>query len=147
LTPCLAVLALALSVSHLSPLKSLHAEFERSRFPSGAATFLSSDEPGASLRMYTSWQWGGYLIYRLWPSVRVFDDGRIDFYGPRFVEEGLRVWEACPDWVAIFGKYRVNAALIPVDSALATVLRERADWELIYSDRTAVLFVKKDNPN
>ena len=88
---------------------------------------------------------GGYLIYRLWPSVRVFDDGRTDFYGPGFVEEGLRAWDARPDWAEIFAKYRVNAALVPVDSALAAALRERADWELVYSDRVALMFVKIDN--
>jgi len=32
-----------------------------------------------------------------------------------------------------------------VDSALATVLRERADWELVYSDRVALMFVKIEN--
>jgi hypothetical protein len=98
-----------------------------------------------SLRIYASWQWGGYLIYRLWPSVRVFDDGRTDFYGPRFVDEGLRAWEARPGWAEIFAKYRVNAALVPVDSALATVLHERADWTIVYSDNVALMFVKIEN--
>jgi hypothetical protein len=38
--------------------------------------------------------------------------------------------------------HRVNAAPLPVDSALATVLRERQDWKLAYHDRMAVLFLK-----
>ena len=145
LAPCLVVLALALSVSNFGRMKSLHAEFDGKRFPTDAATFLSLNDPLPSLRIYASWQWGGYLIYRLWPSVRVFDDGRTDFYGPGFVEEGLRAWDACPDWAETFAKYRVNAALVPVDSALATVLRERSDWKLVYSDRVALMFVKIDN--
>ena len=77
--------------------------------------------------------------------MRVFDDGRTDFYGPRFVEEGLRVWEASPDWAEIFAKYQVNAALVPADSALATALHESADWKLVYSDRVALMFVKIEN--
>jgi hypothetical protein len=75
----------------------------------------------------------------------VFDDGRTDFYGPTFVEEGLRAWEACPDWDKILARYRVNAALLPVDSALATVLRERGDWKPVYQDYVAVLFEKAEN--
>jgi hypothetical protein len=145
LAPCLAVLALAISLSHPGRLKSLQANFDRSRFPADAATFLSHADPESSLRLYASWQWGGYLIYRLWPSARVFDDGRTDFYGPRFVEEGLRAWEARPDWAEILAKYQVNAALVPVDSALATVLHERTDWKLVYSDRIALMFVKIEN--
>ena len=143
LVPCLTVLAAALLLSHPGRVRPLHAEFDRNRFPVDAATFLSlKDSP---VRLYSSWQWGGYLIYRLWPSVRVFDDGRTDFYGPAFVEDGLRVWNAYPDWAAILARNRVNAALLPIDSALATVLRERVDWKVVYSDRVALLFVKIEN--
>ena len=92
----------------------------RESFPSG--------ESAGTTRLYSSWQWGGYLIYRVWPSINVFNDGRTDFYGPVFVEEGLRAWEVAPDWNNILARYGVNAALLPVDSALASVLRERRDW-------------------
>jgi hypothetical protein len=145
LAPCLAVLATALLLSHPGGVRALHAEFDRSRFPADAATFLSQKELTPPVRLYSSWQWGGYLIYRLWPSVRAFDDGRTDFYGPAFVGEGLCAWEACPDWAVILARHRVNAALLPIDSALATVLRERADWKLVYSDRVAVLFERTEN--
>ena len=43
------------------------------------------------------------------------------------------------------GTDRVNAALLPIDSALATVLRERSDWKLVYHDRVALLFEKTEN--
>jgi|SRR2546430_315259 len=145
LLPCLTLLVLAVLFMHPGRVKALRAEFDRSRFPADAATFLSGQQTDHSIRLYSSWQWGGYLIYRLWPSLRVFDDGRTDFYGPAFVEEGLQVWDACPDWAGIFARYRVNAALLPVDSALATVLHERRDWKLVYKDRIAVLFKKSDD--
>lgn len=142
LAPCFAALALALLLTHPGHWKPLHAGFDDSRFPVDAATFLSQQRPLSSFRFYSSWQWGGYLIYRLWPSLRVFDDGRTDFYGPRFVNEGLRVWDANPDWSRILDRYQVNAALLPVDSALISVMRESADWKPVYQDRVAVLFAK-----
>jgi hypothetical protein len=145
LAPYVAVLALGWFVSHPGGSRALHADFDRSRFPTDATTFLSDNRPVPPVRLYASWQWGGYLIYRLWPSVRVFDDGRTDFYGPPFVLEGLRVWEVRPDWAEILARYGVNAALLPVDSALGTVLRERADWKLVYADRVALMFVKIEN--
>src|SRR5215470_7189696 len=145
LAPCLTVLALAVLVSHPGRVKFLHAEFDRSRFPLDAATFLSHNDTLPAVRLFASWQWGGYLIYRLWPAVRVFDDGRTDFYGPGFVEEGLHVGEARPDWAEILARYRVNGVLVPSDSPLVTVLRERADWKLVYSDRVALLFAKVEN--
>jgi hypothetical protein len=127
-------------------MKRFRAEFDPSRFPVDAATFVLQAELGTRARLYASWQWGGYLIYGLWPSLAVFDDGRTDFYGPAFVEDGLRVWEARRDWAEILTRYRVNAALLPVDSALATVLRQREDWEPVYEDRVAVLFRKAEDP-
>jgi hypothetical protein len=142
LAPWLAMLVLGLLLSYPSRMKALHADFDPSVFPTDAAAFLSRNEPLLRFRLYASWQWGGYLIYRLWPSIQVFDDGRTDFYGPRFVEQGLRAWEARPDWAEILAQYRVNAALVPVDSPLATVLSESADWKVKYSDRIALMFVK-----
>ena len=145
LVPCCVVLVLAFLLGHRGPVRALRAEFDRHRFPVDAAGVLPRLGVRPTTRLYSSWQWGGYLIYRLWPSINVFDDGRTDFYGPAFVEEGLRVWEVAPDWENILARYRVNAALLPVDSALASVLRERRDWKPVYQDRVAVLFEKRED--
>jgi hypothetical protein len=142
LAPCFALLMFAVLLTYPDHRKILRAEFDNSRFPVDAAGFLSQQHLASPIRLYSSWQWGGYLIYRLWPSLRVFDDGRTDFYGPGFVNEGLRVWDADPDWSRILDRYQVNAALLPVDSALACVMRERDDWKSVYQDRLAVLFTK-----
>jgi hypothetical protein len=142
LWPWFAVLVLGLLLTHPGHRKVVRAAFDDSRFPVDAAGFLSRESLVSPIRLYSSWQWGGYLIYRLWPSLTVFDDGRTDFYGPAFVEEGLLTWNADPEWRNILERYRINAALLPVDSALASVLKERPDWKPIYQDRTAVLFAK-----
>jgi len=145
LVPCFAVLLLAFLLGRPGRAKALRAEFDRSRFPVDAAAILPQFGRGPPIRLYSSWQWGGYLIYRLWPSINVFNDGRTDFYGPTFVEEGLRAWEVAPNWENILARYRVNAALLPVDSALASVLRERRDWKPVYQDQVAVLFEKRED--
>lgn len=142
LAPCFALLVFAALLTHPGHVKVLRAEFDKSRFPVDAAEFLSKQHLVSSIRLYSSWQWGGYLIYRLWPSLQVFDDGRTDFYGPGFVNEELRAWDAQPDWSRILDRCQVNAALLPVDSALASVMRERDDWKPVYRDRVAVLFTK-----
>ena len=145
LLPLAVVLVFALLLNHPNRAKPFRAEFDLHRFPVDAATFLARGELGTRARLYASWQWGGYLIYRLWPRLAVFNDGRTDFYGPAFVEEGLRAWDAAPDWASILARYRVDAALLSTDSALATVLRERRDWKLVYQDSTAILFAKTEN--
>ena len=142
--PCLGVLTLAILLAHPGHFKALQAEFDRNRFPVVAASVLSHHAAPESIRLYADWQWGGYLIYRLWPSLKVFDDGRTDFYGPAFVQDGVDVWDAKSNWSRILSQYQVNATLLPVDSALATVLRERPDWTPVYQDKVAVLFERTD---
>lgn len=142
LAPCFTVLVLAVLLDHPGHQNFLRAGFDDGRFPVGAAGFLAHRPDLSSIRLYSSWQWGGYLIYRLWPSISVFDDGRTDFYGPAFVENGLQVWNANSEWRNILERYRVNAALLPINSALAAVLRERPDWKPMYQDHMAVLFAK-----
>jgi hypothetical protein len=142
--PCFAVLTLGVLLAYPSHFKALHAEFDPNRFPVMAASALSQQAVRESIRLYANWQWGGYLIYRLWPALKVFDDGRTDFYGPAFVQDGLDVWDAKSNWNRILARYQVNAALLPVDSALATLLREQRDWKAVYEDRVAVLFEKTD---
>lgn len=145
LAPCFALLVFAVLLAHPGHGMVLRAEFDKRRFPVDAAGFLSEQHLVSPISLYSSWQWGGYLIYRLWPSLRVFDDGRTDFYGPGFVNEGLQAWDANPDWSRILDRYQVNAVLLPVDSALASVMRERHDWKPVYQDGVALLFTRVES--
>jgi len=144
LAPVLGMIVMGVLLAHSGRMSRLHAEFDPTQFPVQAASVVEH-ERGSPTRLFCSWQWGGYLIYRAWPSIKVFNDGRTDFYGPAFVKEGLRAWQAAPDWSNILARHGVNAALLPVDSALASVLRERRDWKLVYQDRVAVLFQKSED--
>ncbi len=144
LAPVLGMIVIGVLLAHPGRMNSLRAEFDPTQFPVQAASVVEH-EPGSATRLFCSWQWGGYLIYRGWPAIKVFNDGRTDFYGPAFVKEGLRAWEAAPDWSNILARHEVNAALLPVDSALASVLRERRDWKLVYQDQVAVLFQKSED--
>jgi hypothetical protein len=144
LAPAVGMVVMGLLLAHPGGIGTLRAEFDPTQFPVQAASVVEHNL-GSATRLFCSWQWGGYLIYRDWPSIKVFHDGRTDFYGPVFVKEGLRAWQASPDWSNILARHRVNAALLPVDSALASVLRERRDWKLVYQDQVAVLFQKSED--
>jgi hypothetical protein len=144
LAPALGMIVIGVLLAYPGRMNRLRAEFDPTQFPVQAASVVEH-EPGSATRLFCSWQWGGYLIYRAWPAIKVFNDGRTDFYGPAFVKEGLRAWQAAPDWSNILARHRVNAALLPVDSALASVLRERTDWKLVYQDQVAVLFQKGED--
>jgi hypothetical protein len=96
-------------------------------------------------RVLTTDQWADYLIY-LHPEQKVFMDGRSDFYGPEIGDQFLQVMRGMPGWEKVIQKYRFNLALIPVDTAIAQLLKQRPEWRVVADDGKEILLVlrKKD---
>jgi len=118
--------------------------FERfavlSHFPVEAADFL--ERRALPPRLFNPYDWGGYLIFRLWPKYLVFIDGRTDLYG-RFVVEGYR--EALgPRWKEVLERHRVGTAVVRVGSEMFERLRGAPGWRLVYKGRVGAVFVKAD---
>jgi hypothetical protein len=93
-------------------------------------------------RVLTTDQWADYLLFRFWPSTKVFVDGRTDFYGSRVGGEYLDLWHGQGRWRALLDRYGFQTALIPPDWALCALLRQDPAWREIRADKQAVLFVK-----
>ena len=120
------------------PPQALHAQFIADRFPAAAVDrFLTHC---TNTRIFAHDQWGGYLIYRLYPRIRVFVDGRSDFYGPKFGDDWLRIANNRYDWQQQLDKFGVNTVLLPGDSPLASTMKETRRWRVVYDDGSAIIF-------
>jgi hypothetical protein len=93
-------------------------------------------------RLFTSDEWGGYVIFRLFPQVRVFIDGRSDFYGPEIGNDYICLMRGCGRWSSIFDRWRFDTALLPVDWPLVEILKTRSEWLVADQDKQAILFRK-----
>lgn len=133
----LAMLMIAALLYAPHPPERFRPEFNPKSFPAAAIDTLRHD-PGA--RIFTSDQWGDYLIYRLYPKTKVFMDGRSDFYGDDFNKKYLDVLDVNYGWDKTLDKFGVNTILMPPGSPLAGVLKESARWRVVYDDGTAVVF-------
>jgi hypothetical protein len=131
------VLLAALVIWAPHPPRKFRAEFDPKRYPSGALAVLSLD-PGS--RIFTNDEWGDYLIWRLYPSHRVFVDGRSDFYGDAFEEKYLGALTAKYDWEKTLTRFGVNTVLLPPDAPLTGVLKESVKWRVVYDDGIALVF-------
>jgi hypothetical protein len=80
------------------------------------------------------------LIYRLYPQNKVVVDDRHDLYGEQFLKDYLKVMQVEPEWESVLDAKHVNWVLIPVNSALTTVMKITPAWSVIHEDKTAVLF-------
>jgi hypothetical protein len=116
----------------------LRAEFPKKRFPVDALAKHGDELLGR--KVFTSDQWGDYLIYRYYPNVKVFFDGRSDFYGPQLGEEYLQAMSSHFKWEQIFERHGFDAALLPVEWPLATTIKSHPDWKVKYDDGKALLF-------
>jgi hypothetical protein len=93
----------------------------------------------AGYRLFSSDYFGGYLIYRFNGKVKVFFDGRSDFYGIEHMREYLKVLSGEPGWEQVLDKNHITHALVPAQSTMR-VLFETAGWRILDRDQTAFLF-------
>jgi len=114
--------------------------FSSQMFPVRAADYLSAHANGG--RVFAKDQWGGYLIYRFSGSMKVFIDGRSDFYGRSFLETYADVADARPGWKAVLDRYGVQFVMAAPQSALVSVLRLSPEWKQVYADSVALVFKK-----
>jgi len=113
-------------------------QYDPQIYPQGAIAAVR--QMGPSTRMVTTDIWGGYLIYRLYPDVRVFWDGRADFYGPTYNLAALDALMGRPGWEKTLAENRITAVLVPVNQPLASLLVQSGDWHIVYKDQVAILF-------
>ncbi len=60
----------------------------------------------------------------------------------RGIEEPIFALQVQPDWEKFLNERKVDCVLAPTAGSLANILKETPTWNLIYEDRTAVLFQK-----
>jgi hypothetical protein len=116
------------------------ADFPADRFPTAMATRHA--EKIQSGRVITTDQWGDYLIYRFYPRMRVYIDGRSDFYGPKLGKEYVRLSYGQYNWRATVQQHGFDVALIPVEWSLGSLLKVDPSWRLLEDDGKALLFVR-----
>jgi hypothetical protein len=110
-------------------------------FPIQAVDYLDSHEvPGPMLNAY---YFGGYLVNT---GRKVFIDGRGDLYERSGVlADYIRLSELQPGAFSILNRYQIASCLLYRTEKLAVVLEHSPEWKKIYTDDTAVLFVRAGN--
>ncbi len=118
----------------------MDAHFDAKRFPVAAVDYIEKQNVPGPLAGPD--YWGGYLIYRLYPRVRMVVDDRHDFYGEEFLKSYLKMVHVEPGWEDFLQQHHAHCVVVPKDSALANILGEAAGWRAIYRDDVADVFVR-----
>jgi hypothetical protein len=106
-------------------------------FPAHAVDFLQA-HPSAG-PIFNHYDWGGYLIWKLYPNTRVFIDGRADVYGEHLLHDFADASQLKDDWQSLLEQWNIQRILVPGNSALATGLRQAPGWKVAYEDSQAII--------
>jgi len=135
-----AVAVLALAAAFYAPRapSAFRAEYDAKTYPAAAVGVM--EKAGLLSGVFAPDLWGGYLIYREYPRVRVFMDGRSDFYGADFARQYIQAMGVQVGWEKYLARYGVNTIMLPPDAPLAGALKQSHAWHLIYDDGVALIF-------
>lgn len=117
-------------------------------YPVRATDFLIENKLGKNI--YNSYDWGGYLMWRLYPDYLVFVDGRSGskdtFNASTNIDNLLTGWEK--DLVRFNIKTIITRTCYDDTGGpilLIEALTKSKDWALIYSDDIALIFTRRDS--
>lgn len=117
-------------------------------FPVNAADFISTNKISGNI--YTTMNWGGYMIWRMGIDNKMFYDGRIlnlqrawEYNNSLIITLNQRSY-----WKGLFNMYNVRIAVLPIyvegsQNVLAKSIFEDNEWAMLFSDQTEVVFVRK----
>ncbi len=119
--------------------------FSPGDFPVAAADVVARGLADGRLtgQLYSSDRFGGYLIYRFRGSLKVFVDGRSDFYRQGTVlEDYSSIMSVKPVWSELLDRYGIGWMVLRPGEALETTALVSGKWRREYHDRTASLLAR-----
>jgi hypothetical protein len=114
--------------------------FDEHFFPVDAVDWLEAHPQNG--HMFNEFDWGGYILLRLWPGQQIFMDGHTHIYGEQLTREYERVITLGDGWENILDRYQVEWAILWSGSLLAQEL-QNSNWETLHQDDTAVILRKR----
>lgn len=100
--------------------------------------------------IYNTYDWGGYMAWKLFPEYKVFWDGRQT--SRDMFKLGWQVMAGRPDWEQILEQFDVRTIVSrasTIDTGqkypLLDRLRASPDWSLVFNTESSMVFVRNDS--
>ena len=139
----LLLFAASLAVAVLYPSQSQkQARTVATYLPVAAADFLIANDIRG--RMFNAYQYGGYLIYRLYPSQKVFVYGRTDIYHDGFIRTLDTIYHGQPKWKDLFDSYDVDYVVCETSAPIRQLLLSGGTFRLAFDDGNHSVLLRAD---
>jgi hypothetical protein len=140
LNGAVALMLLLALVLYAGTLAQRQDKTERAYFPVDAVRVLENRSSNA--RLFNQYEWGGYLIERLYPRTLVFIDGRADVYGG-LMKDYLTVYRGEEGWRDILSAQGIDSMLVAPRAPVVELLEADPAWQVTFHDDMAVLLEKR----
>lgn len=100
--------------------------------PVRAANFIVDNQ--ISGRMFNTYHFGGYLMYKLYPWQRVFIYGRTDIYQKGFMGGYIDIYHGGEKWKSLFDKKNIDYVVCESSAPIRQLLLNGGEFKLVFSD-------------
>jgi hypothetical protein len=139
-TILISVIALIMILS-LFQLPGKQQEAETINYPKAAVEWMVKNKPQGKL--FNSYNWGGYLIWRLYPECPVYIDGRADLYGGKFITNYFDIYSAKSGWEEKLNQENIQLVIVEPDAKLAESLQQSSEWKISFEDKVSLIFLRE----
>lgn len=109
-------------------------------YPVNTAIFIKNNKLTGNI--ITNFNWGEFIIYNLYPDIKVSLDGRYEtVYPEEVVEDNMRFISGNKEWYSILMKYRPDFVLVSKYDPVYILMLSQSGWPLIYTDNEGLLFM------
>lgn len=110
-------------------------------YPLNTVKFIKDNNLRGNL--ITNFTWGEFIIYHLYPEIKVSLDGRYEtVYPANVVADNMLFISAKPGWEKLLNKYGPDLVLVSKYDPVSSNMLILPGWKLIYLDLEAFLFIK-----
>ena len=110
-------------------------------YPVGAVEYIRTHLLAGKL--LTEFNWGEYLLWRLYPQCQVAIDGRYEtVYPEKVVRSYMNFSYARPGWQTFLEEYPPDLILLPKNTEIFALIQADPGWRQVYADDGCGLFIR-----
>jgi hypothetical protein len=112
-------------------------------YPAGAVEYLRAQNFHGNVM--TPFEAGSYVMWHLWPKVKVGLDSRYEVaYQTGVAERIMAMYDGLPGWRETLDAYPTDVILVAVTDPLARLLQRESRFQQVYSDDAYLLFARPE---
>lgn len=139
---CFGYVMLATILLYISPYLSQRILLNPLYYPIGSFQFIKQNKISGNLA--TSFHWGSYALWKLYPQCKVMIDGRYEEVYNNLYDIGMQLSENKGNVQEILKQYKADVLVLAKDKYSPLDILNFSDWKLVYQDLSSVVLLPKN---